>query len=113
MSSPNFQLTSLSKLFLDLKAELKAVSGETRVSVDNCVNRILSKDIFLNIEQTKPGLNNEIQLTDAIQDLISNQDVFALEFEGRRFDCGSKEGYISAIIDRASSINKYKSIIEK
>ena len=73
---------------------------------------ILSKDIFLNIEQTKPGLNNEIQLTDAIQDLISNQDVFALEFEGRRFDCGSKEGYISAIIDRASSIDKYKSIIE-
>ncbi len=74
---------------------------------------ILSKDIFLNIEQTKPGLNNEIQLTDAIQDLISNQDVFALEFEGRRFDCGSKEGYISAIIDRALSIDKYKSIIEK
>ena len=74
---------------------------------------ILSKDIFLNIEQTKPGLNNEIQLTDAIQDLILNQDVFALEFEGRRFDCGSKEGYISAIIDRASSIDKYKSIIEK
>ncbi len=46
MSSPNFQLTSLSKLFLDLKAELKADSGETRVSVDNCVNRILSEDIF-------------------------------------------------------------------
>ena len=37
----------------------------------------------------------------------------ALEFEGKRFDCGSKEGYISAIIDRASSIDKYKSIIEK
>ncbi len=46
MSPPNNQLTSLSKLFLDLKAELKAVSGETRVSVDNCVNRILSQDIF-------------------------------------------------------------------
>ena len=40
------------------------------------------------------------------------QDVFALEFEGRRFDCGSKEGYISAIIDRASHIDKYKSIIK-
>jgi UTP--glucose-1-phosphate uridylyltransferase len=74
---------------------------------------ILSKDIFSNIEQTKPGLNNEIQLTDAIQELISNKDVFALEFEGRRYDCGSKEGYISAIIDRAASIDKYKSIIEK
>ena len=74
---------------------------------------ILSKDIFSNIEQTKPGLNNEIQLTDAIQELISNKDVFALEFEGRRYDCGTKEGYISAIIDRATSIDKYKSIIEK
>tara|TARA_B100001057_G_scaffold420775_1_gene441338 strand:- start:1321 stop:2172 length:852 start_codon:yes stop_codon:yes gene_type:complete len=74
---------------------------------------ILSKDIFSNIERIKPGLNNEIQLTDAIQDLISDQDIFALEFEGKRFDCGSKEGYISAIIDRASSIEKYKSITEK
>ena len=46
MSSPNFQLTSLNKLFLDLKAELKAVSVETSVSVENCVNKILSKDIF-------------------------------------------------------------------
>ena len=74
---------------------------------------ILSKEIFSNIEQTKPGLNNEIQLTDAIQKLILNKDVFALEFEGKRYDCGSKEGYISAIIDRASSIDKYKSILEK
>ena len=64
-------------------------------------------------DRTKPGLNNEIQLTDAIQELILNKDVFALEFEGRRYDCGSKEGYISAIIDRAMSIDKYKSIIEK
>ena len=74
---------------------------------------ILSKDIFSNIEQIKPGLNNEIQLTDAIQELISNKDVFALEFECKRYDCGSKEGYISAIIDRAMSFDKYKSIIEK
>ena len=46
MTSPNFQLTPLSKLFSNLKAELKALSAETRVSVDSCANRILSKDIF-------------------------------------------------------------------
>ncbi len=46
MSYQNFKLTPLSKLFLDLKAELKAVSGETKVSVDKCINRILSKDIL-------------------------------------------------------------------
>ena len=73
----------------------------------------MSKDIF-NIEETKPGLNGEIQLTDAIQDiLISNEDVFAFEFQGKRFDCGSKEGYISAIIDRASQYRKFKEHYKK
>ena len=46
MSSPKVKLTSLSKLFFNLKAKLKPVSGESRVSVENSVNRILSKDIF-------------------------------------------------------------------
>ena len=46
MASPKVKLTPLSKLFSDLKAELKPVSGESRVSVENSVNRILSKDIF-------------------------------------------------------------------
>ena len=46
MSSPKVKLTPLSELFSDLKAQLKPVSGESRVNVDNSVNRILSKDIF-------------------------------------------------------------------
>ena len=67
MSSQNFQLTSLSKLFLDLKAELKAVSGETRVRVDNCVNRILSKDIFAKYDN--PPFDNS-----AIDGFALNED---------------------------------------
>ena len=70
MSSPNFQLTSLGKLFLDLKAELKAVSGETRVSVDNCVNRILSKDIFAKYDN--PPFDNS-----AIDGFALNEDTEA------------------------------------
>ena len=46
MASPKVKLTSLSKLFFNLKAELKPVSGESRVSVENSINRVLSKDIF-------------------------------------------------------------------
>ena len=46
MTSPKFKLTPLSKLFSDLKTELKPVSGRSRVSVDSSVNRIFSKDIF-------------------------------------------------------------------
>ena len=46
MTSPKVKLTPLSELFTNLKAELKAVSRESQVSVDNSINRILSKDIF-------------------------------------------------------------------
>ena len=46
MASPKVKLTSLSKLFFNLKAKLKPISGESRVSVENAVNRILSKDIL-------------------------------------------------------------------
>ncbi len=67
MNSQYFQLTSLSKLFLNLKAELKAVSGETRVSVDKCVNRILSKDIFAKCDN--PPFDNS-----AIDGFALNED---------------------------------------
>ena len=69
---------------------------------------ILSKEIFNHLENTNPGVNGEIQLTDAIKSLIEKDAVRAIEIMGKRFDCGSKEGYISAIIDRSLSIEKYK-----
>ena len=74
---------------------------------------ILSKSIFNILEETKPGLNGEIQLTDAIRSFLSNNSVFALEFQGRRFDCGSKEGYVSAIVDRASHLENFREIVKK
>ena len=74
---------------------------------------ILSKSIFNILEETKPGLNGEIQLTDAIRSFLSNNPVFALEFQGRRFDCGSKEGYVSAIVDRASHLENFREIVKK
>ena len=46
MTSPKFKLTPLSKLFSNLKNELKSVPFRDRVSVDSSVNRIFSKDIF-------------------------------------------------------------------
>ena len=77
MSSPNFQLTSLSKLFLDLKAELKAVSAETRVSVDNCCNRILSKDIFAKYDNP-PFDNSAIDGFALNEDTTTTIDNFSL-----------------------------------
>ena len=73
---------------------------------------ILSREIFNNLENTNPGINGEIQLTDAIKSLIEKDAVRATEIMGKRFDCGSKEGYISAIIDRSLSIEKYKDALK-
>ena len=46
----------------------------------------------------RPGAGGEIQLTDAIGALMGEEDVFALELNGTRYDCGSKLGYLQATI---------------
>jgi len=57
---------------------------------------ILSSNIFSILSETVKDSGGEIQLTDAIADLIKRESVYAYEFEGTRFDCGSKLGYLQA-----------------
>lgn len=62
---------------------------------------ILTPEIFALLEKTGRGAGGEIQLTDAIAMLLKEQDVFAYEFAGKRFDCGSKLGYLQATVEYA------------
>jgi UTP--glucose-1-phosphate uridylyltransferase len=62
---------------------------------------ILTPDIFTFLEKTERGAGGEIQLTDAIAMLLKEQDVIAYEFNGKRFDCGSKLGYLQATVEYA------------
>jgi UTP--glucose-1-phosphate uridylyltransferase len=57
---------------------------------------ILTPDIFDIIETTKPGKNGEVQITDALLTQAKKGMVLAYKFQGRRFDCGSVEGYVEA-----------------
>ena len=57
---------------------------------------ILTPDIFDILRETPPGANGEIQLTDAIMTQAKNGCVMAYKFKGRRFDCGSVEGFVEA-----------------
>jgi len=57
---------------------------------------ILTPDIFALIEQTVPGKNGEIQITDALMKQAEQGCVLAYKFKGQRFDCGSAEGYVEA-----------------
>ena len=62
---------------------------------------VLSPEIFYCLEETPRGAGNEIQLTDAISLLLEKESVYAYEFEGTRYDCGSKLGYMMASIEYA------------
>jgi UTP--glucose-1-phosphate uridylyltransferase len=57
---------------------------------------ILTPDIFDVIRETPPGRNGEIQITDALQIQARKNMVLAYRFKGRRFDCGSVDGFVSA-----------------
>ncbi|NVK06425.1 MAG: UTP--glucose-1-phosphate uridylyltransferase GalU [Marivivens sp.] len=95
---------------LDVKADMGAV-----VSVKNMVEKpkpedapsnlavigryILTPDVMRNLETIDRGAGGELQLTDAIaEELRQNRDVFGYRFEGQRFDCGSKAGFLQATV---------------
>ena len=62
---------------------------------------ILTPDIFPILSETLPGKGGEIQLTDALRVLAQNGKVYACNFEGRRYDVGSKQGYLAATVEYA------------
>jgi len=57
---------------------------------------ILNPEIFDHLENVRPGAGGEIQLTDGIAALLTQQRAVAYEFQGVRYDCGSKLGYLQA-----------------
>jgi len=62
---------------------------------------VLTPRIFDLLEETQAGAGGEIQLTDAIARLLDEEPVYGYAFEGRRFDCGSKLGYLEATVHYA------------
>ena len=62
---------------------------------------LLTPRIFDYLERTGSGSGGEIQLTDAIAELLSEEKVLAYRFQGKRYDCGSKLGYLQATVEYA------------
>ena len=76
---------------------------------------LLTPEVFDKLETTGRGSGGEIQLTDAIADLMADQPVRAFAFDGERFDCGSKLGYLKATVayglDHANGGEEFKSFL--
>lgn len=94
---------------IQVKPDLMEVSGIVeKPSADKAPSNvavvgryILTPRIFELLENTQRGAGNEIQLTDAIAELLKEQRVLSYNFKGRRFDCGSKLGYLKAQVEFA------------
>jgi UTP--glucose-1-phosphate uridylyltransferase len=62
---------------------------------------ILTPGVFDEIRAQPRGVGGEIQLTDGIAGLMKNEAVYAFQYEGKRYDCGSKEGFLEATVELA------------
>ncbi|MNS92762.1 UTP--glucose-1-phosphate uridylyltransferase [compost metagenome] len=62
---------------------------------------VLTPGIFDQIRNQPQGVGGEIQLTDAIERLMAHETVYAYQYSGKRYDCGSKEGFLEATVELA------------
>ena len=76
----------------------KPSSNEAPSDLAVCGRYILNGSIFDHLKVTEQDRTGEIQLTDAIKSLLSEEEIFASIFDGKKYDCGSKEGFIHANI---------------
>jgi UTP--glucose-1-phosphate uridylyltransferase len=73
---------------------------------------LLTPAIFDILENVGRGAGGEIQLTDGIAALLQREPVYAFRFEGHRYDCGSKLGYVKAIVDFALADRSIRAPLE-
>ncbi len=94
----------LSERLEAIDAIIEKPKPEVAPSTQAVVGRyILTPRIFHHLENARPGAGGEIQLTDAIASLLVEQQVLAYRFEGTRYDCGSKLGYLQATLEIGQS----------
>ena len=62
---------------------------------------ILTPAVFRHIRSQPTGVGGEIQLTDGIASLMTEESLYAYQYQGKRYDCGSKEGFLEATVELA------------
>lgn len=97
--TPNSDILNRTVEVKDLIEKPKIEEAKSQLAVLG--RYVLTPTIFKYLETQERGKGNEIQLTDAIRRMLSEEKVYAYDFEGIRYDIGDKYGYVKAIIDFA------------
>ena len=74
---------------------------------------VLSPEVFPILRTQQAGAGGEIQLTDAIRELAKNEPVWGVVYEGRRFDCGTQKGWLSANIQLALEDDELREVVKE
>ena len=94
--------TEVNERMIDISRIVEKPAPEAAPSRLGVAGRyILTPGVFHEIESQPRGVGGEIQLTDGIASLLRREKVFAYRYEGRRYDCGSKEGFLQANVELA------------
>ena len=104
-----FDTTEVSKTHKLIGVQEKPALAEAKSRYAIGGRYILSPTIFKYLDSQEKGNANEIQLTDAILRMMSEEAVYGYEIDGRRYDIGSRVGYIDAILDFALRRDDLKS----
>jgi UTP--glucose-1-phosphate uridylyltransferase len=92
-------IASATELLTIIRGIVEKPDPEVAPSTLGVVGRyILTPKVFTHLENTSKGSLGEIQLTDAIAKLLLDEEVYAYQFTGKRYDCGSKLGYLEATV---------------
>ncbi|MBQ3565515.1 MAG: UTP--glucose-1-phosphate uridylyltransferase [Alphaproteobacteria bacterium] len=96
------------------KSVVEKPSVDEAPSTQAIVGRyVLSGEIFEVLQNLAPGVGGEIQLTDALLEMIPTCGLVGFKFKGQRFDCGSKKGLLDAILHVASNDDNLKQVIDR
>ena len=99
--------TALNDRLVDVGGIVEKPSPEEAPSTLAVAGRyILTPGIFDELAHQQKGVGGEIQLTDAIASMLRREKVFAYRYEGSRYDCGSKLGFLQATVDLALRHNE-------
>ncbi len=94
--------TPINDSLMDISRIVEKPAPEDAPSLLGVAGRyILTPGVFHEIANQQHGVGGEIQLTDGIAGLLRREKVFAYRYEGKRYDCGSKEGFLQANVELA------------
>jgi UTP--glucose-1-phosphate uridylyltransferase len=94
--------TDLGNGLMDIQQMVEKPKAEVAPSRTTVAGRyILTPGVFDRIRAGGRGVQGEIQLTDGIAGLLASERVFAFAYEGKRYDCGSKQGFLQASVELA------------